>query len=114
MRKTIGHGYYKTHNKFVPTLTGRLTASRQVSLYFLCNEQYQAQDRYDTRAEHDPLKPSAFSRHLLYHLVRHGYRVRLGAIERVMHFTLDILRVPTFYADGVASLRHMDGVMQPN
>jgi hypothetical protein len=21
---TIGHGYYKTHNKFVPTLTGRL------------------------------------------------------------------------------------------
>ena len=25
MRKTIGHGYYKTHNKFVPILTDGLT-----------------------------------------------------------------------------------------
>ena len=46
--------------------------------------------------------------------VRHGYRVRLGAIERVMHFTLHVLRVPTLDADGVATLRHMDGVVQPN
>ena len=28
MRKTIGHGYYKTHNKFVPILTDGLEASR--------------------------------------------------------------------------------------
>ena len=38
MRKTIGHGYYKTHNKFVQTIAGMLTASRQMSLYFLCQE----------------------------------------------------------------------------
>ena len=42
MRKTIGHGYYKTHNKFVPTLTGRLTASRQVSLNLHRQEQCQS------------------------------------------------------------------------
>ena len=28
MRKAIGHGYYKTHNKFVPILTDGLEASR--------------------------------------------------------------------------------------
>ena len=44
MRKTIGHGYYKTHIKFVPILTDGLAASRQVSLYFLRNKQNQAQD----------------------------------------------------------------------
>ena len=70
----IGHGYYKTHNKFVPTLTGRLAASRQVSLYFLRNEQNQAQDRDNPSAEHDPFKPSAFSRHFFNYFNRiwHG------------------------------------------
>lgn len=34
MRKTIGHGYYKIHNKFVPILTdGRATVTAGISLF---------------------------------------------------------------------------------
>ena len=57
MRKTIGHGYYKTHNKFVPTLTGRLAASRQVSLNLHRQEQCQSHESDDAYREHRAFKP---------------------------------------------------------
>ena len=88
--------------------------SRQVSLYLLREKQQQAHDGDDARAEHDPLKPSAFSRHFLDDLVWHRDGVTDRAIERVMHFVRYILRVPFLNPDGVATLGHMDRVVEPN
>ena len=65
MRKAIGHvNLYFIQKHCRPSQAG-LLPSRQVSLYFLRNEQNQTQDRDDARAEHDPFKPIALARHFL-------------------------------------------------
>ena len=91
-----------------------LTASRQEFLQFADDDKYQDHDSYDTRAEHRSLQPCLLSRNFLDDFIRDGYGVSLGAIERIMNFALDVLRMPLLDPDSVALLADMDRVMQPD